>query len=176
MDKQNAKRAAAIAAAAAIGSTGGTLGADAVINNNNGVQNETEPSVDENSTHTPSSNHGHSSSHVSPSVDSRVEVVTTPENPDVQIMCEPYDLTIGPVIIDSNMYGGPIDPLYVPEDDEGILCMEDQLTLFHDPEDDEVKGMPALDDEEIPTGEETIIEDQSADNNPKEFGDVDYMV
>ena len=157
MDKQNAKRAAAIAAAAAIGSTGGTLGADAVINNNNGVQNETEPSVDENSTHTPSSNHGHSSSHVSPSVDSRVEVVTTPENPDVQIMCEPYDLTIGPVIIDSNMYGGPIDPLYVPEDDE-------------------VKGMPALDDEEIPTGEETIIEDQSADNNPKESGDVDYMV
>lgn len=205
MDKQNAKRAAAIAAAAAVGSTGGTLGADAVINNNNGVQNETEPSVDENSTHTSSSNHGHSSSHVPSSTEPHVEVVTAPENPDVQITepanpeiinepivepvepvtpvepiitvdpvdpidpiepiepiecmyAGPYDPTIDPVIIDpdSDMYGGPIDPLYVPEDDE-------------------VMGMPALDDEEIPSGEETFIEDLSADNNPKESGDVDYI-
>ena len=208
MDKQNAKRAAAIAAAAAVGSTGGTIGADAVINNNNDVRNKTEPSVEENSTHTSSSNHGHSSSHVPSSTEPHVEVVTTPENPDVQItepanpeiinepnvepvepvtpvkpitpvdpvdpvdpidpvepiepiVCMyagPYDPTIDPILIYSepDMYGGPIDPLYVSEDDE-------------------VMGMPALDDEEIPSGEETIIEDLSADYNPTDSGDVDYM-
>ena len=205
MDKQNAKRAAAMTAAAAVGSTGGTIGADAVINNNNDIQNETEPSVEENSTHTSSSNHGHSSSHVLSSEGPHVEVVTTPENPDVQItepanpeiinepIVEPvkpvtpvepiitvdpvdpidpiepiepelvmyggpYGPTIDPIIIDPepDMYGGPIDPLY-------------------DPENDVLMGDCVYDDEEIPTGEDTIIEDPSADYNPSDSGDVDYM-
>ena len=70
----------------------------------------------------------------------------------------PYDPTIDPIIIDPepDMYGGPIDPLY-------------------DPEDDVLMGMPAIDEDEIPTGEDTIIEDPSADYNPSDSGDVDYM-
>ena len=200
MDKQNAKRAAAMAAATAVGSTGGTIGADAVINNNN-VLNETEQSVEGNSAHTSSSNHGHSSSHVSPSTEPHVEVVTTHENQEEQIseptpgpepVVEPVepvtpvepitvdpvdpidpiepiepepvmyggpcDPTIGPIMMDPepDMYGGPIDPLY-------------------DPENDVLMGDCVYDDEEIPTGEDTIIEDPSADYNPSDSGDVDYM-
>lgn len=70
----------------------------------------------------------------------------------------PYDPTIDPIIIDPepDMYGGPIDPLY-------------------DPENDVLMGDCVYDDEEIPTGEDTIIEDPSADYNPSDSGDVDYM-
>lgn len=200
MDEQNAKRAAATAIAAAVGSAGGTIGADVVINNNKDDQNETDLSAADNSTHTTGSSHGHSNSDVPPSVEPHREVVSTPENQEQQIteptnpeiinepIVEPvepvtpvepiitvdpiepiepiepepvmyggpYDPTIDPIIIDlePDMYGGPIDPLYNPEDD-----------LF--------MGMPVIDKDDISTGEDTIIDDLSADDNPADYRDVD---
>ena len=179
MDKQNAKRAAAIAAAAAVGSTGGTIGADAVLNNNNDVQNETEPHVEV--VTTPENQESQITEPANPEIINEpivepVDPVTPvkpitpvdpvdpiePVEPIEPIECMyagPYDPIIDPILIDPepDMYGGPVDPIYVPEEDE-------------------VMGVPALDDEDIPTGEETIIEDLSADYNPTDSGDVDYMV
>lgn len=203
MDKQNAKRAAAMAAATAVGSTGGTIGADAIINNNN-VLNETEQSAEGNSAHTSSSNHGHSSSHVSPSTEPHVEVVSTSENlgqqnpepTDPNIINEPVVEPVEPVTpvepivtvvpvdpidpiepIDPTpepMYGGPDDPepIIIPDP---LMYGGPDDPLYIDPEGDVLMGVPAMDEEEIPTGEDTIIDDPSADYIPTDSGDVDYM-
>lgn len=206
MDKQNAKRAAAMAAAAAVGSTGGTIGADAIINNTNDAQNETEQLVEDNSAHTSSSNHGDSSSHVSTSSEAHVEVVSAPDvqeqqvteptNPDIinDLVIEtvdpvtpeepivivdpvnPIDPTEPEVIVEC-MYAGPDDPIFNPV---AIIIPEPDMyggpiDPLYDPENDVLMGDCVYDEEEIPTGENTIIEDPSADYIPTDSGDVDYM-
>lgn len=171
-NKQDAKRAATLAAATTVGSASGTIGAGSIINN---ASNEDSLADQNNNSMDTEDNHAsletphihHSSEEIAQSgivngndehsqldessdssdVSQTANVVTEPVNPNPEIIVDPiednnfmvmYGGPIDPepiVQIDSDMYGGPIDCIYGPEDDgTGIITNEEDVSIVGDME------------------------------------------
>lgn len=128
MDKQKAKRAAALSAAAAVGSVGGSFGSDVIIdkkttNNDSPVEESVVEVVNEDNVQEHISSFG---ANDNTEVVEHEAIIVDPVEPEEIIF---IDYPLGPIqedvlmyggpgmcenIIypDSDMYGGPIDDLY----------------------------------------------------------------
>lgn len=192
MNKQDAKRAATIAAATTVGSAGGTIGAGSIINNTSYEESlaDQNNSMDTEDNHTSletphiyhsseeitqdgivNGNDGHSQldeSSDSSDVNQTANVETEPVNPNPEIIVDPIEdnnfmvMYGGPVDpepivqIEPDMYGGPTDCIYDPEDDvTGIITDEEDVSFVGDTE--------------------QIPDDISNNTGLSELDDIDYM-
>ena len=193
MNKQDAKRAATLAAATTVGSASGIIGAGSIINNSSNEDGSINQNIDSmdigNNNANQETSHIHNSSEETAQsgignvnneheqldessdgsgINQTSHVVTEPVNPDPEIFEDQIE--------DNNvmvMYGGPIDPEPIVQIDPAMYG--GPVDCIYDPLDDVTESF--VDDEEMTNiSEMEQTSDDSLNNvNCGGLDDIDYI-